>query len=849
MIIDRLAHDIMNDDYFRYLFLKASVLIPDRLFHANLINFSQKEFIDLLKFSDILSNSLIPEARNKSYQIISLLNTLYKSDLYYKTYSHSVLTNLGNFPAIEYLETKDNNKVELPFKKRLEKNIKEIFQKVPFSKDLVFTDAQFVLFKQIENSKYFSFSGPTSVGKSFLIKSFIRNIISKENSKNIIILVPTRALISQFTLDIKTELKSNISKNKYKVLTNSNASEIDTNLNQQYIFVLTPERLISFLSRPSSPIVGFIFVDEAHKIASEEDVRSLTTYNAIELLLKKNPEVSIFFSSPNITNPEVFLKLFNINSKNFIAIREAAVSQNLFFIDLIEKNVKYYVDGTAHNIKSGIEIEDSSKLIKFLGKGQSNIIYCSSIKQSIEQSLHFFGNASDDFIITPSIRRVMRHISTHIHEDYFLSELLSKGIAYHFSNIPQVIKSKIETLFKQGEITYLFCTSTLLEGVNLPAKNVFILNDKKGNKKLEKIDFWNLAGRAGRLKIELAGNIFCIREGLDDWKNKDLFEKSKEIKISPTIESCIDKKIKKIEKVLKNEEIKNETNTGKEMIRYVANLIDINSLEIDSTYENAIVRKLLEKKKIEILEIAKKKNENIEIPLQILKAHASINVNLQDELYKHLKNETNRRINVKLPLRVSYDNCLLWLTKFHEMYKWEKTEKLLHRENSLKYFAMLMNKWINGIPLNLIILQSIDFYTQNKRTIRLDFENDVPFNNRNKEHVNYLIGKVINDIENVLRFTLEKYFNNYYSIITSIYGENNSGVNWSLFLEYGSNEALIIELQNLGLSRHSAFYIYEKHNNCLKVQNNKIQNINIEKLKNEINRDDVEFDEINSILL
>ena len=64
----------------------------------------------------------------------------------------------------------------------------------------------------------------------------------------------------------------------------------------------------------------------------------------------------------------------------------------------------------------------------------------------------------------------------------------------------------------------MFCTSTLLEGVNLPAKNIFILNNAIGLSKFSDIDFWNLAGRAGRLSKELSGNIICVR--YSDKKNR-----------------------------------------------------------------------------------------------------------------------------------------------------------------------------------------------------------------------------------------------------------------------------------------------------------------------------------------
>lgn len=64
----------------------------------------------------------------------------------------------------------------------------------------------------------------------------------------------------------------------------------------------------------------------------------------------------------------------------------------------------------------------------------------------------------------------------------------------------------------------MFCTSTLLEGVNMPAKNVFILNNKNGSNPFQPIDFWDLAGRAGRLRYELSGNIICLKENDKVWK-------------------------------------------------------------------------------------------------------------------------------------------------------------------------------------------------------------------------------------------------------------------------------------------------------------------------------------------
>jgi hypothetical protein len=51
------------------------------------------------------------------------------------------------------------------------------------------------------------------------------------------------------------------------------------------------------------------------------------------------------------------------------------------------------------------------------------------------------------------------------------------------------------------------------QGVNLPAKNIFLENPKTGRGDAGKIqpgDFWNLVGRAGRMNHEFSGNVFCF---------------------------------------------------------------------------------------------------------------------------------------------------------------------------------------------------------------------------------------------------------------------------------------------------------------------------------------------------
>lgn len=856
-MIERLANDVLQDEYFITLNNKAAKLLANNLFLENgrSTKLTEKELNDTLRFADILSNSKNPKARNKAYQLITLLNEDYKANPYYQTFSHSVLAKLGNFPGIEFLKN-ENNSSELPFERELEKKVKEFIQAVPYTEDLIFTDSQFELYKKISGSKHFSFSGPTSMGKSFIIKSFIRKVVGNKPPENIVIMVPTRALINQFSLDLNKELKDVLEHYNYTVITNSNVSELPSS-EQHYIFVLTPERLLSYLSQKKNPSIAYLFIDEAHKLAAEKDSRAVTAYSAISKVLRRNPNLNLYFSSPNVSNPEVFLKLFKKDEKQFFRTIETPVSQNLFFIDLVEKRVTHYLDNGNYLFEPLIVTKSDTiyDLLSGIGGEESNIVYCSSRFDAVDKAAKLFEQNQDKKVdVSRNVKKVIRQIRAYIHKDYYLGEFLNGGIGYHFGNLPQIIRNKVEGLFKEREINFVFCTSTLLEGVNLPAKNVFILNNKNGRNTFQPIDFWNLAGRAGRLKHELSGNIICLKETDKDWKKHEiLLEGDAEIKLNPSVENYIDKKLKKIEQILsENPEIKGETETMKEILQYIANIISIDTLEIErANYNSEIIKKLIAENKEAIIELARKKNGKVEVPSSVLNTNNSIKLKIQNEVFIALKKQAKNPSAIKLPSRITYEICQEWLHKFYSMFHWSTEEKRFKSEKQLDYYAVLMNQWINGISLSQIINESIAYYNRKGGTLMVGYKNGKPsyevFDN-SKQHINVLIGNIIDDIESVLRFLFEKYFNNYYAMLVEILGENNAGVNWATFLEYGTQNTIIIALQNYGLSRHSADHIFKKYKDCLKIEGDKLIEINIKRLKSRLNKEEIEYDEIKSIL-
>jgi Superfamily II helicase len=855
MLFDDLSKDVVKDEYFLSLYKRLSKDVSNYIFKESYQEtlLQNKGMLHLLRFSDILSNSKIEEYRNLAYKIVSLLSTKYSANPIYKTYSVAILNELGNFPAINYL----NYDLDLPFERSLNMEIKKEIHKVPGDNEKVFTDSQYNLFKQLKNSNMYSFSGPTSMGKSFMMKVFISDILINKGLGNFCIIVPTRALISQFSLELNKELKELIKSKNYSIVTSSNVSELSINVNSNSIFIFTPERLINYLSDDKNPKIDYLFVDEAHKLAVKNDSRSITLYVSIDRCIRKYRNIKVYFASPNVSNPEIFLKLFGKDIKNSFRTTESPVTQNLYFIDLRYKNITFKNKYISYDFKPTLleKVTTSDSLIYNLGNGYSNIIYCSSVHKAINKARCFVIHIQDKDITfsdkeKDEIKKAIRIIKDFIHKDYYLIDCLKRGVAYHFGNLPYIVRNKIEELFKKGIIKYLFCTSTLLEGVNLPAKNIFILSNKKGKSKMEKIDFWNLAGRAGRLNYELYGNIFCVKENDKDWPDMLMLDNNEKIKLESDIVTQTNKNIENIKLLLTENENKAKTLIEKEMLNYITNIIKIDSLDVN---DSSLIEDLISNKHEEVVKIAKEKMKDISIPMDILKNNKFVMVQQQDKVYRHIKSRLDMGRNVIYPNQVNYDNSLKVLSRFYELYDWEVTESKLKHIKSLEYYSMLMNKWINDVSLKEIIHDGIEYAQQHKTKIyvyRNDKRVEEIFNINDRLHVNAKINNIIEEIEKVLRYTLEKYFEHYYSILCSLVGEEEAGANWSSFLEYGTRNTLKIALQNLGFSRHASNYIYKNHFDCLEIENNRLININKKKLLKTIDREDslIIYDEIINIL-
>jgi hypothetical protein len=560
--------------------------------------------------------------------------------------------------------------------------------------------------------------------------------------------------------------------------------------------------------------------------------------------MAKRKSVHIYFASPNIPNSEVFLKLINNSTEESMSVIESPVTQNRFFIDSVNNKSymisEYGVDILFPKLKFVADRIENLKLIleKFSGNRQS-IIYCNTIEKTIQTAIQLANKYPK--LNDHKIDNLIKLIDEKVHIKYYLKKCLEKGIAFHFGGIPEEIKVQIEILYKEGSINYLFCTSTLLEGVNLPAKNIFILSEKIGLGEMDSIDFWNLAGRAGRLRKDLSGNIYCVNlfNQIGYWQNEDKVDILRNKNIEKKEPQIISKNNGNLYKNITNYYEKKEyTNKRlsegqKKSIEMYGNILIYQDL-IDS---DSMLKDRFLDSATDSLSVLKKIRTSVKVPSEILAISSDINLMDQNTIFI---NETPN-----LPEDTTYQDCLKLLTILYKQYHWEQNESkggkpMIRNKNQLKYYATVMESWINAKPLKILIRSSINYYYNNGDEKDIYIRQDdgkmrpVKFNKNNE----YLINKVINDvvytIENILRYKIKNYISNYQSLLKA--KKQEPKLDWDSFIEYGTTDTKTIEIQNLGFPRNLAIFLRNNYMHIFIKENETILDINESLLKQTFNK-------------
>ena len=711
----------------------------------------------------------------------------------------------------------------------------EISIKIREKDNKILSNTQYFVRNKVLEKKNIIFSAPTSFGKSTIVINAIKELIIKNEVNKILFILPTKALINEYRRKIKKVIEDIV------IIENPHVA----NLYVRVIYVFTPERFLVFYENNKNLELDYVVNDEAQSLININKKkctdRTILLAKALSILSNKN--IPMIFLMPYIVNPlESFVfKYINIKKEDIIQVSDNIlpfVSNNYYMLDINEDGDLFRYDfskdagieyvnkkyiGSTHKEFDKNKLTNWGAVIvdnidKIIDIEKNFIIFCTNKKEVKLIAKRMMSN--DKFRIDKvsyRMQALINYIEKNLGPEFEYIDFLKSGIAIHFSEIDSYIRRQVEIIFnEENDIKGMICTSTLLQGVNLNAQNLIMIYGRNfssiGN---VEIDYRNLIGRSARLGINIQGNIYnvsCCKD-LDNAGSK-LYKSSEPVKIN------FDKIIDEIKKndmendIIKTyatdsdvkTKLKEELNSG---IEY-----NIDNMDYFIGYENA--------KKIE----KKISNENVDYYVELLQ-------------------------NIG-----NYEKTLELLQKMSILYEWKENNNfdVSIRMENIEYITRLAINVFNGVSVQKIIENNIDFIDKNKQYLLVVRENmrgtefvtvvktenydpkTMKMFNREND-INIYIYTLLYDIQNIIEFHLKKYIQDLYYRIKKI--KKEPIVEVEEILDYSTKDSKKIALSNIGIVDSFAIdiLIQEEYANFYK-EDGKVKIKQLKEYAKELPKDD-----------
>ena len=444
-------------------------------------NFSFNETFSIYKECARLLNEDEPAGQNL---LIHILNYKEKFSLSCQDILTELIESIGFYPYLQ----KENL-----ISKSTTSNIRMFTNKSDYLEDKIFHDDQKRILDLIYERKNLVISAPTSFGKSILIQE----IVASEKFKNLLIIQPTLALLDETRRNLKSY------RSIYNLITKTTQEPKDKN-----IFLFTAERTNEYLLFPSLDI---LIIDEFYKLsAKRDDGRSYSLNNAFLSILKNYPKCQFYLLGPNIEGiSNGFEEKYQAK---FIAINTKLVSSEIH--NVFEEYPNQFGE---RGIKRQKKEEVLFELLSSELKNENTLVYCASPRKAHELSrkyTEYIKQRKGEILHITENETLIEWLNKYVSKSWSLSDSLKYGVAVHDGTMPKHLLSSILELFNNDSIKCIFCTSTIIEGVNTNAKNVIYFDGYKGkqNNKIDYFDYSNIRGRAGRLMKHYIGHIYNFVE-------------------------------------------------------------------------------------------------------------------------------------------------------------------------------------------------------------------------------------------------------------------------------------------------------------------------------------------------
>ena len=438
--------------------------------------------------------STILEGQNIETELVSILNDIHNNGPINPAHFEALALIKKNHPSIfSIYEKKIMYLLGLFYKISEPKSLVEELYKI--YADIIkenygdsFTPVQANAYNFINKNRFFSFSAPTSIGKSYLFRHLINNY-----ANDIVIIVPSRALISEYIFEILNTVDNS-------VLVLQFVEDINKTHTKRRIFVLTPERAGELFKYKNNFNIGLFLFDEAQ--ISEENIRGMRFDALVDRINKNFPTAKKVFTHPFISNPDAQLIKHDFTQNSaFQNYKQQSVGK--IYITFANNKFSYFSPFSEEKLK---KIPLKTDPIKEILQNDGTLLVFTS-KKSIYSGdyLNNFAQYIDMCkpIDIPDALNIIKELEEFIggssEKISLMIEMMKKGIVVHHGSIPLHGRLLIERFVNNKYAKICFSTSTLAQGVNMPFDAVWIDNFTfQGSEDIKILSLKNLIGRAGR---------------------------------------------------------------------------------------------------------------------------------------------------------------------------------------------------------------------------------------------------------------------------------------------------------------------------------------------------------------
>ncbi len=765
-------------------------------FRAEIQSEIRPDVIDRLMYCASVFSQTSDEKNKSLAQTISLNALLSTSGSRVRERSAVLMAQIGNFPGAKFIEDL-HDAAPSTLQGFLAQQILRGINSIEIDgKSVPLTDFQREVWRALLRSELTSISAPTSAGKSFLVIEYICQKALSSQSFTAIYVAPTRALLAEVGRKFSARLGD---PSDIRV---STVPGLDPEGRTKQIYVLTQERLHVLLSL-ANVSADIVVVDEAQNLA--DGARGMILQDCLERIRRVSQRTKVVLLSPGAVGFVDVARLLDLGQIDVRTTGLSPVLQNRIRVEAIRGNPKSLnLSLIGENSVTPIGVLRTERgvgdartrlaaaALELGGLGGS-LVYATGPVEAEATSKQLTADLAKEGV--GGREELCEFIKQHIHPDYGLANMVLHGVAFHYGRMPTLLREALERGFSEGNIRYLVCTTTLFQGVNLPARSVFINTPTRGRGTLlEPAQLWNFAGRAGRLGKDIVGNVFLV--DYEQWEAKSL-DKPASYLVYPALAETIRRDFDAVVKAMSGDNPVSIRQSQEERDAHAAaGLLMARASGKRTSQFLKRLTSLSESQRASLEVEADLAVEKLDLPSSVIESNWTVNLHGLQRLAARMKDKiAEGELEDLVPLHPAEPNAY---ERYSRIFGRIAREVLGMKGQSIaRYGAFIATyavPWMKGAPYPVLLRKWIDFKTKR----------------RAEPSVDKAIREGFDFFEDVLRFQMVQLGKAYLDVLHYVLGEvgeeaqRAKAFDFALALELGVSTTTGRAFVELGASRIAA---------------------------------------------